>query len=257
MPTVYLSPSTQEYNLYYGGGTEEAYMNRIVAAMEPALRSSGIEFARNDPEQKVEQAIAASNSGEYALHLAIHSNAAPKPLAGKLQGTDVYMHPLDARGNRAAALIVEQFEKIYPDAEKVKTMPTETLREITETKAPSVLVEVAYHDNKEDAAWIKSHVEEIAEALVRAVCEYFDLPYCTPCFPGQAIADSPRGRVNILYRPQAGAAVLGSLPTGGTVHILGECPGWYTVQFGGRTGYIRQRYVQVKTDEGQGSTEKP
>ena len=36
MPTVYLSPSTQEYNPYItGAGSEEYFMNLIADAMEP------------------------------------------------------------------------------------------------------------------------------------------------------------------------------------------------------------------------------
>ena len=32
MPIIYLSPSTQEFNPYYGGGNEEYYMNLIADA---------------------------------------------------------------------------------------------------------------------------------------------------------------------------------------------------------------------------------
>ena len=50
MPSVFLSPSTQEYNPYItGSGSEEYWMNQIADAMEPYLRSSGISFGRNDP----------------------------------------------------------------------------------------------------------------------------------------------------------------------------------------------------------------
>ena len=49
MPTVYLSPSTQEYNTYVTGNSEEYYANLIVDAMIPYLRASGIDFVRNDP----------------------------------------------------------------------------------------------------------------------------------------------------------------------------------------------------------------
>ena len=44
MPSVYLSPSLQEYNPYIDGGNEEYYMNLIADAMEPYLRASGIDF---------------------------------------------------------------------------------------------------------------------------------------------------------------------------------------------------------------------
>ena len=35
MPIIYLSPSTQENNLYVNGGTEEQWMNRLADALEP------------------------------------------------------------------------------------------------------------------------------------------------------------------------------------------------------------------------------
>ena len=50
MPIVYLSPSTQDWNPYVtGSGSEEYWMNRIVDAMEPYLRSNAIRYRRNDP----------------------------------------------------------------------------------------------------------------------------------------------------------------------------------------------------------------
>ena len=48
---LFLSPSTQDYNLYYdGSGSEEYYMNLIADYMEPYLTASGITFGRNDPD---------------------------------------------------------------------------------------------------------------------------------------------------------------------------------------------------------------
>ena len=98
MPAIFLSPSVQEYNAYAGGGNEEDVMNQIADAMEPYLRSTGIRFTRNDPDQTVGAAIRQSNAGNYDLHLALHSNASPPALAGKLRGTDVYYSPNSVRG---------------------------------------------------------------------------------------------------------------------------------------------------------------
>ena len=72
MPYIYLSPSTQEFNPYAGGGNEEYYMNLIADAMEPYLYASGIAFERNTPDMTAAQSIAASNSGNFYLHLALH-----------------------------------------------------------------------------------------------------------------------------------------------------------------------------------------
>ena len=177
MPRVYLSPSLQEYNPYINGGTEEVVANLIVDAMEPFLTATGIEFSRNRPEMTLGEAIADSNSGEYDFHLAIHSNAAPESLAGTLKGTDVYYYATSPYGQEMADLIAAEFERIYPYPNEVDTVPTVTLRELRRTEAPSALVEVAYHDNPEDAAWIKQNIPEIAEALSRALAQYFNLPF--------------------------------------------------------------------------------
>ena len=43
MPSLFLSPSVQEYNPYVNGlGSEEYFMNLVADAMEPYLISSGI-----------------------------------------------------------------------------------------------------------------------------------------------------------------------------------------------------------------------
>ena len=41
MPIIYLSPSTQESNMYVNGGSEEEWMNRLADAMIPYLNASG------------------------------------------------------------------------------------------------------------------------------------------------------------------------------------------------------------------------
>ena len=57
MPTIYLSPSTQEYNYFLSGGTEEQYMNLLADYMEPYLLSSGIGFVRNTPDMIINKAV--------------------------------------------------------------------------------------------------------------------------------------------------------------------------------------------------------
>ena len=89
MPKIFLSPSTQEWNQYATSGNEELYMNYLADRMEPYLRSSGISFVRNDPARNVNGAIQDSNAAYYDVHLALHSNAAPDNLKGRLRGIDI------------------------------------------------------------------------------------------------------------------------------------------------------------------------
>ena len=180
MPRVYLSPSLQEFNNFVNGGSEEEIMNLIADAMEPYLTASGIEFVRNSPEMSLGEVIAQSNNSDVDFHLAIHSNASPESIAGQRQGPVIYYYSASQPGQQMADIIAENFEEIYPDPGKVQTMPTVTLRELRRTNTPSALVEVAYHDNYADAAWIKQNIQSIARALSRALAGYFGVPFVEP-----------------------------------------------------------------------------
>ncbi len=178
MPSVYLSPSTQEFNPYVGGGNEEYYMNLIADAMEPYLRASGISFTRNTPNMTAATSIADSNAGNYDFHLALHSNATAS--GGGARGTEVYYYPTSVKGKRAAEIFAQNLSNIYPLPNKVKTVPTTTLGEVRRTRAPAVLIEYAYHDDPQDAEWIRNNIDLIAKNTVQSLCEYFGIPFVTP-----------------------------------------------------------------------------
>ena len=177
MPKIYLSPSLQEYNPFIDGGNEEYYMNLIADAMEPYLRASGIEVTRNRPDMTLGQAIAESNSGDYDLHLAIHSNASPPNISGRNTGADIYYYPSSSEGKRFAQTIQSNYKETYYAPDNVEIQPTTSLAEVRRTKAPSALIEVAYHDNPEDAQWIRDNINNIARSLSKSVADYLNVPF--------------------------------------------------------------------------------
>ena len=179
MPTIYLSPSTQEFNPYVDGGNEEFYMNLIADAMEPYLYASGIEFTRNTPQMTAASSIAASNAGTYDFHLALHSNASGDG-NGKVRGSEVYYYPTSVNGKRAAEIFANNLQMIYPIPGGVRTIATTSIGEVRRTKAPAVLIEFAYHDNPEDAAWIRENINAIAQNVVLSLCDYFGIPFQMP-----------------------------------------------------------------------------
>ncbi|MDO4545983.1 MAG: N-acetylmuramoyl-L-alanine amidase [Bacillota bacterium] len=181
MPSLFLSPSVQEFNPYINGlGSEEYYMNLVADAMEPYLLASGISFTRNNPNDTLSQAIALSNAGNYDFHLALHSNASPENLAGQLQGPDIYYYATSADGKRAADIFEENLKVIYPNPNIVRTVPNTTLAELRLTRAPANLIELAYHDNYNDAMWIINNIQTIARTLVLGLTEYFGIPFVDP-----------------------------------------------------------------------------
>lgn len=179
MPSIYLSPSTQEFNPYVIGGNEEYYMNLIADAMEPYLYATGIDFTRNTPQMTAASSIAASNAGNYDLHLALHSNATAAG-DGRARGSEVYYYPTSVNGKRAADIIANNLQMIYPLPNLVRTVPTTSIGEVRRTRAPSVLIEFAYHDNYQDATWIRDNIDAIAQNVVLSLADYFGIPFRTP-----------------------------------------------------------------------------
>lgn len=246
MPTIYLSPSTQEFNQYVdGSGSEEYYMNLIADAMIPYLDASGINYVRNTKDMTAASSIAASNADNYDLHLALHSNAAGEANAGQIRGTEVYYYPRSNSGQRAAEIIANNLKIIYPIPELVRTVPTERLGEVVRTKAPSVLIEYAYHDNFEDANWIINNVEEIARNTVLSLTDYFDIPFNYPQNTYIGTVTTPLGgSLNIRKSPSFTSEIIGSVPSGESITILASLPDWYLIRYNDIVGYSYAPYVK-------------
>lgn len=245
MPNVFLSPSTQDYNLYVTGNNEEYYMNLVVDAMEPYLTASGITFDRNDPQLTVGGSVRLSNAGNYDVHLALHSNAAPASLTGRIQGTDVYYYRGSAAGEALAQLIAANMRTIYPYPDLVGTTPTTDLYELRSTRAPAVLVEVAYHDNLEDAEWIAANINAIARVMVLSLTQYFGIPFVEPDTVQRGVVDTDDFSVYIRSGPSFSSEPLGVVPNGAGVIITGRAEDWLIVDYNGVVGYVNQGYIRL------------
>lgn len=245
MPTIYLSPSTQENNLYVNGGTEEEWMNRLADAMVPYLVASGIQYTRNTPQMTAASSIAASNQGRYDLHLALHSNAAPENRYGQIRGIIVYYYPGSVQGKRAAEIVAENLKAIYPLPDLVRAQSTTAIGEVRRVKAPSVFIELGYHDNTEDADWIKANIDPVARNIVLSLTEYFGIPFLTPVPPRNAVVDVSWGYLNIRSRPELSAPVIAKAYDGARLTVINQWQGWYLVRFDGVVGYASQDFVTL------------
>ena len=245
MPNIFLSPSTQEFNPYVGGGNEEYYMNLIADALEPYLVSSGIRYTRNDPSQGAAAAIEASNRGAYDLHLALHSNAAPENLAGRLRGIDIYYYPGSPGGRRFSEIAAENLRLIYPLPQSVVVRSSTSIGELSRTKAPASFLELGYHDNPEDARWIRENVALIARNIAMSLTEYFDIPFILPTTVRTGTVVTKGGNLNIRQKPTTSAAVIGKIPNGAEIVVYSGYFDWYVVGYNDIIGYVYAPYVQV------------
>lgn len=245
MPKIYLSPSTQEGNMYVTGGSEEYYMNLVADAMEPYLVSSGISYTRNSRDMTASDAIRQSNRGNYDLHVALHSNAAPEGQYGTYTGIDIYYSPISVRGRRAAQIFARNLKTIYPTPSKVRTLTTTTIGEVTQTRAPAVFLELGYHDNVQDANWITSNINRIAANLVLSLTEYFGIPFIEPSPIRRGVVKVSSGNLNLREKPSRVSRILASIPNGSPLSVVGQWQGWYVVNYRGIIGYVDSRFVNI------------
>ena len=245
MPIIYLSPSTQEGNLYVtGSGSEEYNMNRLADAMEPYLRANTIRFTRNTPEMTAGSSIRQANQGDYDFYLALHSNGAPPERYGQVRGVIAFYYPSSTNGRRAAEIFVENLKRIYPLPNLVTARSTTSLGEVRDSRAPAVLLELGYHDNISDARWVEENTDAIARNLVQSLTDYFDLPFIEPITPYDATVTVQSGNLNLRTKPSLTAPVAAQLPNGTVVRVYGVWQGWAAVGYGDLAGYVDLRYLR-------------
>ena len=245
MPIIYLSPSTQEWNYYVNGGTEEEYMNLLADKMVPYLDASGIRYDRNTPSMTAADSIAASNAGNFDLHLALHSNAAPEGQYGTSRGSIAFYYPGSIQGKWAADIIANNLRSIYPLPDKVRAVSTTTLGEVRKVRAPAVLLELAFHDNPDDAAWVKNNLDAIARSIVLSLTEYFGLPFLEPQAPRPAVVDVSWGYLNIRDKPDTRSAVIARAYDGARLTVLNQWQGWYVVRFDNVVGWASGDFITL------------
>lgn len=245
MPKIFLAPSTQGYNQYYSGGSEEYYMNLLADAIVPYLRAAGIRYLRNNPNENVVSSVSFANGNNYDLYLSLHSNSSPEGSEGTLQGPDIYYYPTSKGGQLAAQIVAENMRAVYPTPELVNIIPSTYYYELQKTRASTIIVEVAYHDNENDAKWITQNIEGIARALALSVSEYLQVPFAEPSEMKKGTVRIASGWLNIRNDPSFHSEIIGKAYNGDRLTILQTLSGWYYVDYNGLSGYVSSKFVEL------------
>jgi N-acetylmuramoyl-L-alanine amidase len=192
MKKIYLSPSEQPENLYsYGNTNEKVQCRRIAAVAEKALKRHGFEVINATADRLSVRCKEADEWGAD-LYIPIHTNACN----GKVSGTRIFCYGLSGEGYKACKAIYNVLAPLTPGkSENIQAMPG--LYEVKNPKAPTVYIEVDFHDVPDVAKWIIEHTEEIGEAICKGVCNYYGVTY-----KAQAVAEN---KTEKLYRVQVGA----------------------------------------------------
>ena len=165
---VFLSPSNQPRNKCVLGHSEKDHCEELARLMLPHLASRGIQYRFRQPGHTMTMAGKDADSWGADLYLPIHTNATA---AGKARGTTFGYYPGRMDSKEAGLVFVEHWKRVYPLPDRVR-VGTYTFTEARVPKAPSVYIELLFHDNLQDATWFHQNMELSARTLVDAIYDY-------------------------------------------------------------------------------------
>lgn len=191
MKKIYISPSDQTKNEYAAGGTTEAVQCREIAVLlAHSLERNGFDAKTNI---KAGMAARVQESEDFGadLHVCIHTNAHN----GKVAGTRLFCYETGGEGYKACQAVMARLAPVTPGtSDGISARPE--LYEVRVPSAPTVYVEVDFHDVPDVAAWIVAHKADIAEAIAHGICDFYGVTYKAPATAqAPAAPQDPSGKM--------------------------------------------------------------
>ncbi|MBR0483549.1 MAG: N-acetylmuramoyl-L-alanine amidase [Oscillospiraceae bacterium] len=172
---VFLSPSTQEDNLYACDKniTEEKAMWMIARRVKTKLEEDGIQVYICGEDDDVPAKVKQGNKLRCGAYVAIHSNSSGE--SGTGEGTECFYNSDIAGSLALAENIYNRVASVTPtDDRGVKDQYQRDLYEIFNNVSPCCLLEVEFHDNLTTSRWILNHIEDLAQAIVEGTEAYLE-----------------------------------------------------------------------------------
>ena len=141
--------------------------------------------------------------------------------------------------------MADNFKEIYPLPNNVRAEPSTTIGEVRQPRAPSVFLELGYHDNEDDATWIKNNLESSARVIALTLTEFFGLPFLTPRAYKSAVVDVDWGNLNIRDKPSTDSYVVTRAPDGAPLTVINQYRDWYVVRYRGIVGWANSDFVTL------------
>ena len=106
-------------------------------------------------------------------------------------------------------------------------------------------MELGYHDNQDDATWIKNNIDAAARSIALSLTEYFGLPFLTPRAYRNAVVDVNWGSLNIRDKPDTASYVVTRAPDGARLTVINQYRNWYVVRYNGIVGWANADFVTL------------
>ncbi len=204
-PVIYLSPSNQPANRYWDySTTEQEQMEKVGLRVYQNLQAYNVTAYLPDYEaeaqkgwrkpgplndEAIKKTGRPTDAAKYKadFYLAIHSNAMGRRQQSKHTGTLAFYHPDYTLSKQVSLALLAEMNAIspFPNLESagghVNGMVQfggsgyGEVRSPGQFGIPAVLLETNYHDYAPTGQWIKSHIDDIGDAITRALVKVFNL----------------------------------------------------------------------------------
>lgn len=91
---------------------------------------------------------------------------------GTARGAGAYYYSISTKGKSFAQNILDQVVAVDGCYKFRGIKATTTLADYKNISAPATLLEVAVHDNKDDAEWISNKMDDITNAIANSIDAY-------------------------------------------------------------------------------------
>ena len=142
-------------------------MNKISIILTKLLKeNTNIEvYCNNDmPGKSLSKSVKESNSLDVDFHLSLHSNA------GGGSGSEGWYTKSSYSFTKS---IIDSLQDVLPYKTRGLKNGQNNLYELKATKASASLIEILFHDDKNQALFIINNQEEIAYAIYEGIISYF------------------------------------------------------------------------------------
>jgi|GEM_PF-1320614 len=276
MPTVVIDAGHGGHDLGATNGSRQEKNDnlRFSLALGSVLSGCGlrvIQTRTTDVFVPLEERARISNNANADLFVSVHRNAHTNQTAHGFE-TWVYQNPSEAA---VAAAYLVQNRIVRAGVSSDRGIKYGNFVVLRLTRAPAMLQELGFISNANDNQLFDRNFNAYVLATANGILSYFGISCSGVNAPGipppinpnppppppiqnerlQGRVTTTGGNLNFRSAPNTTAPIIGLVPNGATVQILGEQNGFYNIIFNGQNGWASSSFINALPRSGRVATQ--
>jgi len=249
---------------------------RFALALGQVLTNCGVRvrYTRTtDVFVPLEERARFSNNNNADLFVSVHRNASTIPTAN---GFENWVYTNAGERTIAAAYLAHN-RIVEAGVSSDRGIRYGNFVVLRLTRAPAMLLELGFISNANDNWLFDNRFNQYVLAVASGILNFFGIacpgvtspgtppvvpppPPITPPPPTLApdrmfgMVRTTGGNLNFRNAPNANASIIGLIPNGSQVQIVGESNGFYNVAFNNQTGWVSSSFVEATSRPGTVAT---